>query len=393
MNTRKLALPLLWGAGFAAGLLQARTPQSLEELKVQVYNLAGVPEGTLVQAEETAASIFHNAGIKLLWADCSSLHKEIEHRVCSTIESAPVVIIKILPQVMAERSGIPQRKFGAAVPPNLAFILFDRVEKITRDTGFSRPRVLGHIMAHELGHLMLPAETHSAHGIMSETLISRDCERPGIMLLMFTRAQGGRMRQRLHGERGPIPSETRPKLNDNGAAPFLKIRVYGCPKTSMWLLGAAETETTRMLQRAQIETSWNNCLTKQRTGSCAAQAQPAELVVRIIEKALPEATPRALGMATWFEGSSSAFVFYDRIIALRTGTRPLAAILGRVLAHEIAHLLLPQENHSDVGLMRGQWNADDLRMTSSACLEIPAHSMESMRREVLRRTLVAGADF
>lgn len=34
--------------------------------------------------------------------------------------------------------------------------------------------------------------------------------------------------------------------------------------------------------------------------------------------------------------------------------------LGHFMAHELAHLLLPQYAHSSTGLMRAQWNRDDL---------------------------------
>ena len=55
------------------------------------------------------------------------------------------------------------------------------------------------------------------------------------------------------------------------------------------------------------------------------------------------------------------------------------------MAHEIVHLLLGAESHSDLGLMRGQWSAEDLRMPSGACLGLSAHAVESIRTGVARR--------
>jgi hypothetical protein len=195
MEKHNLALTLLWTACLNACLLHAKTPQLAPSFTVKVYDFAGVPGGTLAQAKRTAASIFHEAGVQLLWIDCLVSDQKISQlQVCTSIENASTATVKLLPRVMAERSGIPRTKFGAALPHNRVFILFDRIHEITRDTGFSRARVLGHVMAHELGHVLLPGEVHSPHGIMSESLVSRDCERPGIMLLMFTKAQGARMR-------------------------------------------------------------------------------------------------------------------------------------------------------------------------------------------------------
>jgi hypothetical protein len=82
-------------------------------------------------------------------------------------------------------------------------------------------------------------------------------------------------------------------------------------------------------------------------------------------------------------------VFYDRVAALRTHTRLVPAMLGRVMAHEIIHLLLPQQDHSGQGLMRGQWSEDDLLVTSSSRLGLPIKSAQLMAKDAARRTLEA----
>jgi hypothetical protein len=78
-----------------------------------------------------------------------------------------------------------------------------------------------------------------------------------------------------------------------------------------------------------------------------------------------------------------AFIFYDRVLAWRTQTRLLPVMLGRVLAHEITHLLLPHEMHSEFGLMRGQWTMDDLEI-SSASVGLSTRSVQLMQRELRR---------
>ena len=96
-----------------------------------------------------------------------------------------------------------------------------------------------------------------------------------------------------------------------------------------------------------------------------------------------------LGLPTSKVGETIAFLFYDRIVALRTQAISLHSILGRVLAHEIVHVLLPDERHSDFGLMRGQWSTDDLRTDSGACIGLPVASVRLMRKEALRRVASA----
>ena len=171
--------------------------------------------------------------------------------------------------------------------------------------------------------------------------------------------------------------------------PELKIRVYGFPGLSTWVLRAAYTEAARMLRPVSIELQWVDCTSLVLSTSCTSPELSTDLSVRALAKALPQASVSALGFATSSDDYSAAFIFYDRVAAQRTHTRLLPMILGRVMAHEITHLLLPQRDHSDLGLMRGEWTSDDLRITSSACLGLPVRSVQFMQEEALRRVLSA----
>jgi hypothetical protein len=137
--------------------------------------------------------------------------------------------------------------------------------------------------------------------------------------------------------------------------PQITVRIYGFPGLPPGSLALAEAETARLLRGLEIH--WIECTSTQ---ACSRPEAPDDLTVRVVEKALPGATPHAMGMATWSGIQGGAFVFYDRALALRTPSRLLQHILGRVIAHEILHLLSPQEPHSDLGLMRGHWTADDV---------------------------------
>jgi hypothetical protein len=74
--------------------------------------------------------------------------------------------------------------------------------------------------------------------------------------------------------------------------------------------------------------------------------------------------PDALGTAVVAPngGGSIAYVLYDRLkdTAVASGW-PVKALLALVIAHELAHLLLPPGSHSSGGLMRGGWDVAELR--------------------------------
>lgn len=167
--------------------------------------------------------------------------------------------------------------------------------------------------------------------------------------------------------------------------PRLEVFVYSFPGVSPWVLQEAETEAARLLRPVGIELQWTDCSVQAIDPGCASPRIRSDLIVRLIPKALPQATTSALGIAGSSAGYATAFIFCDRVLALRTQTTSIPVMLGRVLAHEIVHLLLPSEGHSDVGLMRGQWSADDLRIASSACLSLPARFTPLMQREAARR--------
>jgi hypothetical protein len=172
------------------------------------------------------------------------------------------------------------------------------------------------------------------------------------------------------------------------STPTLKVFVYSFPELSHSVIQGAESEAERMLRPVRIDLNWIDCTSRLLSASCRSHQAPTDLILRFLPEALPETSARALGISGSSADYATAFIFYERILALRTHTHLLPAMLGRVLAHEITHLLLPQKDHSEFGLMRGQWSADDLRFTSAVCLGLSARSVEFMQREALRRMVL-----
>jgi hypothetical protein len=176
---------------------------------------------------------------------------------------------------------------------------------------------------------------------------------------------------------------------DDKSTPQLTVRVYSFARLSPWLLQTSEIQAARLLRDLPVGLNWVNCTSRFALAVCMSNLAPTDLAVRVLAKALPQASTDALGIAGSKGGEAVAFVFYDRMVALRTQANSLASIVGRVLAHEIVHVLLPGEGHSDFGLMRGQWSTDDLRTDSSACMGLPVTSLLLMKTEALRRVVRA----
>jgi hypothetical protein len=182
-------------AGAAAGQevrLTASLPASGQasgaRVVVRVYNYAGVNTEVLGKAEAEAGRIFGQAGVDVEWV-------EVDEILAAPSDGA-AFNLKLLSETMAARLPRPAREFGFALHVD-AFLFVHRVRDLARDSGFTLPLVLGHIMAHELGHLLLGENSHSPAGLMSETLRQREFELAARGGLLFGPVEARRMRSRL----------------------------------------------------------------------------------------------------------------------------------------------------------------------------------------------------
>ena len=74
--------------------------------------------------------------------------------------------------------------------------------------------------------------------------------------------------------------------------------------------------------------------------------------------------PEVIGFATGnrARGAKMAYVFVHRVEELAARYRlPASAILGAAIAHELGHLMLPHDAHTDIGLMRPILDHADFR--------------------------------
>jgi hypothetical protein len=84
------------------------------------------------------------------------------------------------------------------------------------------------------------------------------------------------------------------------------------------------------------------------------------LRVELLERTPAEVQPGALAFAYPYAGCSKRIsVFIDRIRSLAHGPEDESALLAYVLVHEISHVIQGVERHSDTGVMKAHWSAQD----------------------------------
>jgi hypothetical protein len=146
----------------------------------------------------------------------------------------------------------------------------------------------------------------------------------------------------------------------------LSVRIYDSAGVLAAHRARAIKRAGDILARADLAVDWRDCpaggvLAR---GACAAPPAPGELALRLVHSPKGDPNPRALGNAlidTTTGSGTLATVFIDRVTALsQQGKIDPWSTLGGIMAHEIGHLLLGTNSHSETGLMREIWTLKDL---------------------------------
>jgi hypothetical protein len=176
---------------FTVALLTAGQAVAAEDdlvaLVLHVDNYARIPSAHLARAEAVVTRIYAASGVRVVWVNGDA-----------PAETAPghLRVLLLCADMSAHKvrlDNVPDNVLGqAAKGAGRAHIFTIRV----RDLAIARAQdfdlVLGRVMAHEVGHLLLPSRSHSAAGIMRESLDlgTRRFE-------TFTPAQGSELQRAL----------------------------------------------------------------------------------------------------------------------------------------------------------------------------------------------------
>jgi hypothetical protein len=147
----------------------------------------------------------------------------------------------------------------------------------------------------------------------------------------------------------------------------LLVRIYDSAGLLVSELSSALRTTHDILRRAELGVDWVHCRARRDGLGPAVCDQPlssGDVVVRLIEGSDKESGERrALGYSLFDANGVSGFatVYVDRVDWLaRRAQYPRATLLGRAIAHEIGHLLLRSNAHTESGLMREVWTAEQV---------------------------------
>jgi hypothetical protein len=196
----------------------------------------------------------------------------------------------------------------------------------------------------------------------------------------------------LLGSARPAAAQPRPSLN-------IVLHLCDDPGIQANLVNRAQREMTRIYRDAGVDINW--------IGDAAAKdgpddpqslesTPPLTLVIlcrELTEELTVDTTALGAAVGTREYRGRMAYVFYDRVertaqtylnVTREPGTDDMytVIVLAHAMAHEVGHLLLPY-GHSLTGLMRAEWEAQDLRLAVNRQLNFTSEQGELMRERLL----------
>jgi hypothetical protein len=184
----------------AAGLLLSpsvhSSPSSPVSVSVRIYNAARVAVDTRRAALAVTARTLAASQIRVDWSDC-----EIGD-VCATPPRAGELVVRLVRARRTGTAGAPVVLGEAAIDTTagagvLASIYVDRVELMAKLSETDVTPLLGRAIAHEVGHLLLARNAHSARGLMRARWSPIELQRNDVLDWLLTEDDAAAIRRRL----------------------------------------------------------------------------------------------------------------------------------------------------------------------------------------------------
>jgi hypothetical protein len=179
-------------------------------LTIREYNLAGIKDRELVQTHREVERIFQKVGIAIRWEHGESDDPEAYNTESNSSdgrkEKLPIpnrISIRILSN---RQTRFASRDLGTSLPFRTTgvqvTVFSDNVHQTSFELEISPEMLLGHVIAHEIGHVLLRSSHHSL-GIMNAHWSRTDYYRMKCGGLDFTGADKATLQRAMGGQLVP----------------------------------------------------------------------------------------------------------------------------------------------------------------------------------------------
>lgn len=186
---------------FCASAVSARTPEPIQRIAVRVYDHAGVHERTLEGASRELARIFARLEIGIDWVLCYRNDKVVD-ATCNLSPRPSELHLSLVDKVPRQISGWTLSPGGCGfavltgetMHNRRATVFHECILRTASETKLSTGIVLAHVAAHEIAHLLIGTNEHSALGLFRARLGPEDWQLANYGRLEFAPADAIRLR-------------------------------------------------------------------------------------------------------------------------------------------------------------------------------------------------------
>jgi hypothetical protein len=176
-------------------------PVDRPSVRVRVNDYASVAVDLLARAQDEVKQLYARIGVETTWLATRRLsdRDDLSH---SEDANATELTVIVLSSSMTTRMAPPEDAIGmAATTPTdngrIAYVFYDRLQIDPLQSDDSNVAALAFVMAHEIGHLLLPYGSHSETGVMRGRWDRKTFRRLEVQRLRFTPLQGRQIRHLL----------------------------------------------------------------------------------------------------------------------------------------------------------------------------------------------------
>jgi hypothetical protein len=205
------ALTFLTIAAFGFAQAPPTAVPTRPAVTISVYDYAHVPAELLAAAEMDAQRIFRQAGVEIVWLNCLPKREKIEPNSCHSVDASHLMM-KILPGAINSHVRDRSDVLGDALVDEkgggfFAYVFYDNVRRIAEEHRLGHA-LLGGVLAHETGHLLLGSKSHTVSGIMSAHWSGDELRRISEGNIFFAPSQSRVLRDRVASREIDSPAVT-----------------------------------------------------------------------------------------------------------------------------------------------------------------------------------------
>jgi hypothetical protein len=169
-------------------------------LTIRVHDYEHLPVDSMQRAQRRVADIYKAIGVRTQWQIVQPA-PDMEFDP-ATIPDPRELLVIVLNPGMSRLKRVADNVIGTAVVTpedggRIAYVLFDRIALIASTSAVNSMDVMGTVIAHEIGHLVLPSGSHTTTGLMRPNWTIEELRGTSQLQFGFTPPQQELIRRRL----------------------------------------------------------------------------------------------------------------------------------------------------------------------------------------------------